>query len=610
MSVIADSTGHKAINYTSRHINLEVEDYKLESGSTKRATRFLGITPSLDGTSEELLKDYDKVLMDILNGLQSDHCAKEKKDSWGLEFMKLEALHTKLGEDHITKEDTQTLLPQFLKAHKQMIHDHGGEENWDKLSEDDQAGHSAKMLSELVKELGRETYDLLSEEEQRTMSLFIWAGCGCHKDLNTVRGGYMAVIAWWKENQTFTPPVLLANQDNAAVLKGVGEGDDVENFTFPDTSNTRYGSYCEAAIVLVLHQDAFIKFLDFVQLKKHKYRFSHMEENFYNGLHCKATLTELAVLGLYAQAVSYPYMARIHNEAQKKTNMLDLGPFHAEVYNHIQKLAAYPELLTDGPANCQTACLEGKEWRSPDFMSKMAQLSPTLPHLRDLFVAFAEGAAVTWKRFTSEFAPGGLIDEASQEEHDLAWMLPTNDMNEGALGAFRLTMRRQPQLSLLGYNSQAMKYFKEPEDFKFLHKLARENYGEDQKCQIEIMEHAQMRAKEKEKHRQKRANTQAEKVQKIEGTAIILGQDELEKLKGEALKTMVDVFKNFGAPGLDVLNSKSKVNEKREALKEAARLYHLGNWSLPVDDEDGGALSDDEIVDEMDENSDWESDRE
>jgi hypothetical protein len=42
--------------------------------------------------------------------------------------------------------------------------------------------------------------------------------------------------------------------------------------------------------------------------------------------------------------------------------------------------------------------------------------------------------------FTSEFAPGGLIDEATAEERELAWMPATNDENEGALGSFRVLM--------------------------------------------------------------------------------------------------------------------------------------------------------------------------
>ncbi len=33
----------------------------------------------------------------------------------------------------------------------------------------------------------------LKSDEKRLLRLFIWAGCGCHKDLNTVRSGYVAM---------------------------------------------------------------------------------------------------------------------------------------------------------------------------------------------------------------------------------------------------------------------------------------------------------------------------------------------------------------------------------------------------------------------------------
>ena len=49
-------------------------------------------------------------------------------------------------------------------------------------------------------------------------------------------------------------------------------------------------------------------------------------------------------------------------------------------------------------------------------------------------IAFFEAAGKTWQCFTSEFAPGGLIDETTAEEKEVAWMPPTNDANEGALG--------------------------------------------------------------------------------------------------------------------------------------------------------------------------------
>ncbi|KAF8960711.1 hypothetical protein BDZ97DRAFT_1597629, partial [Flammula alnicola] len=71
-------------------------------------------------------------------------------------------------------------------------------------------------------------------------------------------------------------------------------------------------------------------------------------------------------------------------------------------------------------------------------------------------VAFFRGALATWERFSSEFAPGGLIDESSAEEKHLAWMPATNDINEGALGAYRVVTRGKPSMTLHQYNALAM----------------------------------------------------------------------------------------------------------------------------------------------------------
>ena len=60
-----------------------------------------------------------------------------------------------------------------------------------------------------------------------------------------------------------------------------------------------------------------------------------------------------------------------------------------------------------------------------------------LPHLKDLLVQFFKDACETWKRFTTEFTPGGVIDEATDLQKELAWIPATNDVNEGILGSYR-----------------------------------------------------------------------------------------------------------------------------------------------------------------------------
>ncbi|KAF8222953.1 hypothetical protein L208DRAFT_1185573, partial [Tricholoma matsutake] len=58
--------------------------------------------------------------------------------------------------------------------------------------------------------------------------------------------------------------------------------------------------------------------------------------------------------------------------------------------------------------------------------------------------------------FTLEFAPDGLIDQCTAEEKELAWMPATNDVNEGALGAFCIQMQMKPQFTMTNYNALAM----------------------------------------------------------------------------------------------------------------------------------------------------------
>jgi len=109
---------------------------------------------------------------------------------------------------------------------------------------------------------------------------------------------------------------------------------------------------------------------------------------------------------------------------------------------------------------------------------------PELPHLSDLVVVFFKGACGTWKCFTTEFTPGGIIDSATDLQKELAWMPATNDVNEGMLGSLRQFWRFNPRASLHIFNALAMyqrndtqpfmnKNLQE-EDYKFLMRMGRE----------------------------------------------------------------------------------------------------------------------------------------
>jgi len=70
-----------------------------------------------------------------------------------------------------------------------------------------------------------------------------------------------------------------------------------------------------------------------------------MESNLWKALHCTSTVNELPVLAIYAEVVSYPYMKAICTSDAQKKNMLDLGPFHSSVHDHMQKIIANPDIL-------------------------------------------------------------------------------------------------------------------------------------------------------------------------------------------------------------------------------------------------------------------------
>lgn len=102
----------------------------------------------------------------------------------------------------------------FLGSHKaQKIHDIGGIEAWNKLSEAEQS----HLDLEILRSIGRDEIEKLPPTEQRDLQIFIRTGCCMHKDLNTVKGGDKALQESW-EKRGKARPILLANKDNTAVL--------------------------------------------------------------------------------------------------------------------------------------------------------------------------------------------------------------------------------------------------------------------------------------------------------------------------------------------------------------------------------------------------------
>ncbi|KAI0056411.1 hypothetical protein BV25DRAFT_1814075, partial [Artomyces pyxidatus] len=446
-------------------------------------------------------------------GLNTDHAADQQKLYRLACLWKAECMQVELGTTSLIERPTDELLAILLDTNRTKISRAGGQAAWNALSPEVKTVREVELMRELSIRLGKEVYGNLTDAKKRELDLFIWCGCSMHKELNSVKGGNRAMQEYWIVNG-IQGPILLANRDNAATLDGIVEGaepstvaeihaaevssrggikttelagalfnhkddkkgaqDTYRNYLrehygrkskFPDTSNTRYQTYCEGSAEILIFKEGLLELLGLIKDKKTTRTLNHMEQNVYNALQDTPTLTEMSVLVLYAQAVTHPYMRFIRGSGDGDGNMLNYGPYHRGVLSFIQKLIDNPSLLLGSDANPATGSMDGLDWFRPEAFEAVQKLAPELPYLEGALVAFLQGALATWERFTSEFAPGGLIDQATAIERERAWMPATNDANEGALGSFRLHARIKPNSTIHAYNAQATCTHNGTEDF-------------------------------------------------------------------------------------------------------------------------------------------------
>lgn len=165
----------------------------------------------------------------------------------------------------------------------------------------------------------------MPEPEKWKFDLFLWGRCCMHKDLNTVKGGDKAMSKFWKSSG-LTPPILLVNKDNTAVLASTipgsepsaaeihaekvfgcggvkttmlggllfhhkddkkGQQDTFSWFfsqrlghkvAYPGTSSTCYQSNCDGTEFIRLHRGLLIQFMDHICHKKDKVGLTNLEK--------------------------------------------------------------------------------------------------------------------------------------------------------------------------------------------------------------------------------------------------------------------------------------------------------------------------------------------
>jgi hypothetical protein len=593
-------------------------------------------------------RDFLRVLM----AMHGDHASTEKSSAKGMGALKHEEAVKELGEEALAGKEFMEMVLYLSAWNAKKIAAVGGIDAWDALADAEKAERDKALMDEIVTALGREAYNALSPEERRRVDFFIWAGCCMHKDLNSFRGGNSEVMLVWESLQV-TGPKLLANKQNAATLRHVldpsfpadaqltedelrafqastrggvktcalagaifnnkddkkGQADKHVDFMsrklfrphprFPDTSNTRFGSHGDAAAELITYLPLYIEMMDIIHWSKDNPSLTNIEKNLRDALEDIPTITELCAMILYQQTISHPYLRQVRGPGSENVNVLDLGPLHVAIRDHIQSILDNPDLLFGDDLAFETATLDGKDWHNPKAIEATVKLIPSLPHLQAVTMAFFRGSLTTWIRFSAEFAPGGLIDQCSATEKQLAWMPATNDANEGCLGGYRVAVRGKPCLTLHQYNSLAMYRKNDTQDFMdtllsdedhaYIIRKAREidSSGLEALRRREIVDF-RIRTAEMNKSKSIAAARKALQTRReLRKIVVVTSTAGLSSLTIPHLHLQLNALRLRGVPNILPNSRYPRKAEKLEALEIALKVYlpDIEKFPLPVDPE-------------------------
>ena len=179
-------------------------------------------------------------------------------------------------------------------------------------------------------------------------------------------------------------------------------------------------------------------------------------------------------------------------------------------------------------------------------------------------------------------------------------------------------MRRQPHLTSLQYNAQAMyarndtqafmeKKF-QSEDYKYIRQLARkdEAKGLEQAKKKAVVEHAQARIDKRIAAKAARKEKAAEVAGRVAAVKLIFDKQQISKLKGQNLKDHLQAFQRAGAPNLEKMSLRTTVAKIREGLVESIDLFNSGQWKpnyLETISEESDSVEEIDLEDDDDE---WE----
>ncbi|KAJ7578909.1 hypothetical protein C8J56DRAFT_1110943 [Mycena floridula] len=536
----SDGTNHRGLTVESRHFTFLAPSYAPGVNNSDKSTWtyqtwFVEAAHALDHTAERQVQGTEEAVTRIADvfsrsplaereektmelddfyrrkvGEMKDHAADGKKGFKISKERKKEVVQRDLGKKALdsTSVSADHVIEILLSITDKELEAAG------KMSEAEVRSLSPVERSRLTQKvleykLGQEKFDTLPEDEQKNADTMVFGGCCCHKDLNVCKYGVEEMHSKAKA-ANLTPPVLLANKANAAVINLSSEQSDGDNPTVqnaidsssagcikflellgsllrhkdgergyqdrcvmfmkdqksalfqldeggkqPDTSRIRYQSFSYAAAeVLIFHGIIYDLITEIIDAKAKSGQPNHVEYNVLKALDDPVTLSELSALALYGASVSWPYMATVHGNKESSVNLLDLTDIHRKLPDFCNHIAKNPHILLDPNTSPNELTINGHPFEDELLIATIRMLVPETTNLFFMISHMFSGAAKGWIRFTPEFHVGGTFDLLTPEQRKLLFIPATNDHNEGMLGSFRVHMRYHPSSTPETFSNQ------------------------------------------------------------------------------------------------------------------------------------------------------------
>ncbi|KAJ7210374.1 hypothetical protein GGX14DRAFT_625342 [Mycena pura] len=646
----SDGTTIKRVNYEARHLTLRTPDYKNPDTTPVFKTRVLDLNHAHDHTAVTQLEGDLAAGAAITNAYRNSPIY----DAEGAPLDTDDFLRKQKWQNMDHAKDGKKKLDLMREAKLHVVKGDLGKEKWAELAPldrfnatcavseedlEDELGQAAILkMSALERDLQRESiaiqrlgdtaFNALSAEDQRRTGDILFAGCMCHKDLNTFKYAVNAVEAMWDKN---SGPVLLANKANDAVIRlskdpnsaavqnalesstrgalklvslaamTFRNSNDItgyqhlgENFVelrkrelypdevasglmnpaepFPDFQRSRFQTGGQGAAELFLFLDIYLDLVrTIINSKMKTAQPNHIEANLLKGFECLKTQTELAAVSLYAVCGS---------ESGGLINILDTVELHRSLAPFCQKFADDPDALLNPATPDSDLTIDGQPFMNSLVVAKIRKRAAELPRLKDVIRAVFSGGVTGWGIFTEEFEEGGPIDKLTEQDREDININSTNDSNEGLLGYTRKQKQNSPSGTIGLFAARAMYRRNDTEDFISAHAnnrdltlyaireaCKRDASGSNKEFREERAKRLIARATENKARRDKRLQEEAERRAKLLAAPVITATAKLDTLTLKQLNEQMRIhWRIHKDPVLTTLPNKSVLKRKSDML--------------------------------------------